>query len=149
MYSLQFGLALAAVTAVSGYPLTLGDSGFPLSHMVTVSDSEIPRIPDPWIQGDPADSLYRLARETLNRREYRTAANLFSQITSRFGRSGYAGDALYWQAFALYRVGGDRDLRAALAALRQQKERYPQAATHGDATALESRILGAGPPGRQ
>ena len=59
MYSLQFGLALAAVTAVSGYPLTLGDSGFPLSHMVTVGDSAIPRIPDPWIQGDPADSLYR------------------------------------------------------------------------------------------
>ena len=28
MYSLQFGLALAAVTAVSGYPLTLGDSNY-------------------------------------------------------------------------------------------------------------------------
>ena len=142
MYSSQFGLALAAATAVSGYPLTLGDSGFPLSHMVTVADSTIPRIPDPWIQGDPADSLYRVARETLNRREYRTAANLFSQITNRFARSGYAGDALYWQAFALYRLGGDRDLRSALAALREQKARYPQAATHGDATALESRVLG-------
>ncbi len=63
MYSLQFGLALAAVTAVSGYPLTLGDSGFPLSHMVTVGDSAIPRIPAAWLQGDPADSLYRAARE--------------------------------------------------------------------------------------
>ena len=111
MHSLQFGLALAAATAVSGYPLTLGDSGFPLSHMVAVADSTIPRIPDPWIQGDPADSLYRVARETLNRREYRTAANLFSQITDRFARSGYAGDALYWKAFALYRLGSDRDLR--------------------------------------
>ena len=142
MYSLQFGLTLAAVTAVSGYPLTLGDAGFPLSHMEAVADSAIPRIPAAWLQGDPADSLYRAARESLSRRDFRTAATLFGQIPGRFPRSGYAGDALYWQAFALYRLGGDKDLQKAREVLRKQRDRYPRTATHGDAAALESRILG-------
>ena len=33
------------------------------------------------------------------------AADLFAQIPARFPKSGYAADALYWQAFALYRAG--------------------------------------------
>ena len=32
--------------------------------------------PPAWLQGDPADSLYRAAREALNRREYQRAADL-------------------------------------------------------------------------
>src|SRR4051794_41776076 len=112
--------------------------------MATMSDSAIPRIPVAWLQGDPADSLYRVARETLGRREFRAAANLFSQINSRYPRSGYAGDALYWQAFALYRLGADGDLRSALAALRRQQKKFPAAATHGDAAALERRGMGGG-----
>ena len=74
------------------------------------SDSRNPGAPLPWLWNDPADSLYRAARETLNRREYRQAATLFGEIPNRFPRSGYAADALYWKAFALYRLGGDRDL---------------------------------------
>jgi HEAT repeat protein len=98
--------------------------------------------PRAWLRGDPADSLYRAAREALNHRDYRTAATLFEQIPIRFPRSGYAADALYWQAFALYRLGGDRELRMALDALRRQQERFPQAATRGDAATLERRIQG-------
>jgi HEAT repeat protein len=86
--------------------------------------------------------LYRRAREMLNRRDYRTAASLFGQIPERFPRSGYAPDAFYWQAFALYRIGGDRELRQGLGALGRQRDRFPTAATHGDATALERRIQG-------
>jgi HEAT repeat protein len=78
----------------------------------------------------------------LNRRDYRTAASLFGQIPERFPRSGYAPDAFYWQAFALYRIGGDRELRQGIEALRRQRERFPKAATHGDAAALERRIQG-------
>jgi HEAT repeat protein len=105
-------------------------------------DTADPVVPRSWLRNDPADSIYRLARETLNRRDYRRAAELFAQISAHWPRSGYAGDALYWQAFALYRAGGDRDLRKALGALHWQKKRFPKAATQGDAATLERRIQG-------
>lgn len=98
--------------------------------------------PAPTAQGDPADSLYRAARAALARREYRGASELFAAIESRFAKSRYAQDALYWQAFALYREGRDASLRRALASLNAQRERYPKAATRGDAAALERRIQG-------
>jgi len=98
--------------------------------------------PAPTAQGDPADSLYRAARAALARREYRGASELFAAIESRFAKSRYAQDALYWQAFALYREGRDASLRRALASLRAQRNRYPKAATRGDAAALERRIQG-------
>ena len=60
----------------------------------------------------------------------------------RFPRSGYAADAYYWRAFSLYRTGGAPQLRAALQALDTQRERFPKAATKGDAKALASRIRG-------
>lgn len=92
--------------------------------------------------GDPADSLYRAARAALTGRDYRRAAELFGLITTRYPRSGYAGDAYYWRAFALYRLGGSESLRQALAALELQRRRHPRAATRGDAAALERRIQG-------
>ena len=98
--------------------------------------------PAPWIQGDPADSVYRAARAALDRRDYRQAADLFAQVSARFPRSGYAADAYYWRAFSLYRVGGRSQLRAALEALDTQASRFPKAATKGDAQALASRIQG-------
>ena len=98
--------------------------------------------PAAWLQGDPADSVYRAARAALDRRDYRQAAELFAQVPTRFPRSGYAADAYYWRAFSLYRVGGTSQLREALAALDLQRERFPKAATKGDAKALASRIQG-------
>jgi HEAT repeat protein len=101
------------------------------------------RPPQPWAQSDPADSLYRLARETLNRGEYRRAAQLFGDITQRFPNSAYAADARYWRAFALYRIGGTNDLRDALRALQDDGKRYYQASLQVDAAALTARIQGA------
>jgi len=98
--------------------------------------------PAPWARQDPADSRYRAARDLLNRNEYRRAATMFGQIVSRHPASAYAADALYWQAFALYRLGGEDDLREALRALASQRSRYPRATTTGDASALEVRIHG-------
>ncbi|MDQ6885818.1 MAG: HEAT repeat domain-containing protein [Gemmatimonadota bacterium] len=98
--------------------------------------------PPPWLADDPADSLYRAARQALNGGEYRRAAELFKRIPEVYPKSGYAGDALYWQAFALYKTGDDEDLRAARRALDEQKRRYPKAATAGDATELWTRITG-------
>jgi HEAT repeat protein len=93
--------------------------------------------------GDPADTLYQQARAALNRGDNRTAARLFQQIVQEEPDSEYAPDALYWQAFALYRVGGSGALSEALDALELQRERYPDAATRGDADALAVRIRGA------
>ena len=93
--------------------------------------------------GDPADTLYQQARAALNRGDNRQAARLFDRIVEEEPESEYAPDALYWKAFALYRVGGNDALRDALSALDEQRERYPDAATRGDADALAVRIRGA------
>lgn len=99
--------------------------------------------PPPALIGqDPADSLYTAARTRLNQGDYRVAADLFRQVRTRFPRSAHTPDALYWEAFALYRVGGTDDLRAALIALQLQGEQYPQANTRADADALGIRLRG-------
>jgi len=97
----------------------------------------------PWLQGDVADSLYKSAYELLNRGEWRRAATAFSNIPQRFPNSGYAADALYWQAFALYRIGGTDDLRTSLKALETMRSKYPQAKSQSDAAALTTRVRGA------
>jgi HEAT repeat protein len=92
---------------------------------------------------DPADSLYADARESMNRGDFRRAAQLFARVNARYPESPYAGDALYWEAYALYRQGGTSDLKSASKALKAHKEKYPKAKTRGDADALATRIDGA------
>jgi len=99
--------------------------------------------PKAWAQADPADSLYRLARETLNRGEYRRAAQLFGDINQRFPTSVYAADSRYWRAFALYRIGGASDLHDALTSLQDTSRPYRQAKLQADAATLAARIRGA------
>jgi HEAT repeat protein len=67
-----------------------------------------------WAQEDPADSLYRVAREALNRGEYRRAAQVFNEVTRKFPQSRYAQDCAYWEAFSRYRIGTTDELRVAL-----------------------------------
>ena len=99
--------------------------------------------PEAWDDSDPADSLYRKAREALNNSEYRKAADLFAQIVTRYPKSTYAADALYWRAFSLYSIGRETDLRDALSALDTQRARFPDAATRGESNTLAVRIRGA------
>src|SRR5436190_12298059 len=94
-------------------------------------------------QQDPADSLWRAARRAFDRGDYANAATLFGDIPRRYADSRHAGDAHYWGAFALYRVGDDPSLRRALTLLDTQKRRYPQARTTRDAATLRVRILTA------
>jgi HEAT repeat protein len=98
--------------------------------------------PEPWAEADPADSLYRLGREAINRGEFRRAARLFAEISERYPRSEYAPDAPYWRAFALYKSGREDDLREALRTLDAQQRRFPEAATIADARELGIRIRG-------
>lgn len=98
--------------------------------------------PESWNQQDPADSLYRAARQYLNRSDYVRAAELFGQVRSRYPRSAYTPDSYYWQAYALYRRGGTDQLRRAQDLLVQQGDQHPNAATRKDARSLETRIQG-------
>ncbi|HJQ20931.1 MAG TPA: HEAT repeat domain-containing protein, partial [Gemmatimonadaceae bacterium] len=84
-------------------------------------------------QADPADSLYRRARSALDDKNYDVAARLFDSILSRYPKSVYAPDALYWKGFALYRSG---DLTGAALALDTQANLYPNAPTRADAGPL-------------
>jgi HEAT repeat protein len=96
----------------------------------------------PWLQGDVADSVYRSAYELLNRGEWRRSAAAFASIPQRYPNSGYVADAMYWQAFALYRIGNTDDLQTALRSLETMRTKYPQAKTQSDAAALTARIRG-------
>ena len=77
--------------------------------------------PVAWAQGDPADSLYRSARDQLNRGDYRKAAGLFKSLPQKYPNSAYVADAEYWQAFSLYRIGGTPELQEALGVLDARK----------------------------
>jgi HEAT repeat protein len=111
-----------------------------LAHAPEAGFAQVP--PEPWGEAGPADSLYRLGREAINRGEFRRAAALFAEISAKYPRSEYAPDALYWRAFALYRAGRDDDLREALRSLDAQRARFPRAKTLGDARELAVRIRG-------
>ena len=93
-------------------------------------------------RADPADSLYRLARQTLNDGNNRKAAQLFEQLRRRYPDSQYVPDAMYWQAFALRRLGGERDLRTAQSVLQEQIDRFPDAPSTKDSRTLLTDIQG-------
>jgi HEAT repeat protein len=100
-----------------------------------------PLPPEPWAKADPADSLYRLAREALSRGDYKRAAQIFHQIPDRYPQSAYAGQAMYYEAFSLYRSGSDDELSTARDRLNELKQRYPSI-QKGDAATLMTRVCG-------
>jgi HEAT repeat protein len=99
----------------------------------------------PWAGEDPADSLYRVAREALNRGEYRRAAQLFNELTRKFPRSTYAESSRYWEAFARYRAGTTDDLREAIKILETGGAQFASLRSDGnvDVPALRARIQAA------
>ena len=85
--------------------------------------------PVAWAQQDPADSLYRTARDQFSRGDYRRSAELFKSLPQKFPSSVYIPDAQYWQAFSLYRIGGTPELKEALTVL---ESRQPPAQQDGN-----------------
>ena len=69
--------------------------------------------PAPWAQQDPADSLYRVARESLMRGDYGRAARMFGDLVQKYPKSVYFSNAQYFEALARYKVGTTDDLRQA------------------------------------
>ena len=105
-------------------------------------DDESVSAPAPWARQDPADALYKDARSALNRGRYLDAANLFANVYTKYPKSAYAGDAYYYQAYALRRRGGEASLKKALDVLALQRQKAPDASTRTDADALATRIRG-------
>lgn len=84
-------------------------------------DESLPRLcPD---QQEPADSLWRQAREQLNRGDCRRAAALFKDLDQKFPNAAYAAEAPYWQAFALC-IGETTEPQEALTVLDGQKAKF-------------------------
>jgi HEAT repeat protein len=105
------------------------------------------RAPAAWANGDPADSLYRVAREALNRGDYRRAAQLFNELTQRYPNSAYAYVSVYYEAFSRYRIGTTEELKAADRALRALAGRNAPTTNgwrddNADVNGLRTRIRG-------
>jgi hypothetical protein len=95
------------------------------------------------IAADTVPGLYRDARRALNAGDLFRAAELFHRIHAEHPRWEQAGDALFWEAFARHRIGGEIQLRRALALLETQAARHADTRTRANARALEARIRGA------
>src|SRR2546423_13815848 len=114
-----------------------------LSDQFASLDKQVnPLLPEPWAKADPADSLYRLAREAMARSDWKRAAEIFHRIPERYPQSAYAGQAMYYEAYSLYRSGGDDDLSDARDRLNELKNRYPGIAKSSDGTTLFTRVCG-------
>ena len=102
------------------------------------------KAPVAWQEQDPANALYKAAREELNKQNFTKAASGFNQIITKFPRSAYTPDAYYWQAFAYYRMGGESELKTARALLQKQRTSYPRASTvtSDESATLLARING-------
>ena len=99
-------------------------------------------VPASWAPQDVADSVWRQARELINRGEYGQAVQAFQAIPTRYPNSAYAPEAAYYQAFALFRIGGTTELRQALAVLETSRNKYPNSRSRAEAAALTTRIRG-------
>ena len=114
-----------------------------LSDELASLDGQINRLPpEPWAKADPADSLYRLAREAMSRGDWKRAAEIFHRIPERYPDSAYAGQAMYYEAYSLYRSGGDDDLSNARDRLKELKVKYPKVAKSTDGATLATRVCG-------
>jgi TolA-binding protein len=96
---------------------------------------------------DPADSLFRIGRTAVSENDYRRAATLFKQVVDKYPKATKAGDALYWRAYALHRLGIDNrsksDLQEALTAIDLQAKSYPTSANETGGAVLRVQIRSA------
>jgi HEAT repeat protein len=110
-------------------------------RLASIEQQTTPLPPEPWAKADPADSLYRAAREAMSRGDYKRAAEIFHLIPQRFPQSAYAGQALYYEAFSLYRNGSGDDLSTARDRLNQLKQRDAKI-WKSDGAVLLTRVCG-------
>lgn len=134
-------ILLTAATVLSSAGLAISQA--PASYPSLRSSAIATARPEPWAQRDPADSLYRLAREALSRNDFTRAAEIFHRVSERYPQSAYAGQSFYYEAYSLYRNGDTDDLEQARDRLRTLRQRFPALANTGDTKSLVTRVCGA------
>src|ERR1700681_2360989 len=93
---------------------------------------------------DRLEELYDNGREALDEEKYEQARERFSELAKTNGPQTDA--ALYWEAYADHRLG---QRQAALAAIADLKNRFPQSRWQKDASALEIEVRqNSGQPAR-
>lgn len=106
-------------TSVSGQIASSLNSSFGggFSNSFSTGGSFAPIAQSSWGWGqdqDPADSLYNVARDAMNRGEYRRSAELFAQVQTKYPKSNRLSAAAYYEAFMRYRIGSTEELKSAL-----------------------------------
>ena len=82
------------------------------------------------------------AREALNQARYQEAARMLAEVYELENGREAAGNALYWQAFARYKLHKTSELKVAAELLRLQQEKYASAETAAEGEALLARLYG-------
>jgi HEAT repeat protein len=94
------------------------------------------------LAAEPGEKELERAREALNKQEYEHAIQLLEEVYEKERDREVAGDALYWQAFARYRLQKTKELKIAAELLRLQQEEYKTSATAAEGEALLARLYG-------
>ncbi|MGV3707707.1 MAG: HEAT repeat domain-containing protein [Gemmatimonas sp.] len=93
---------------------------------------------------DPADSLWRVANEAMNRGDYRRGADLFASIQTRYPKSNRISGAAYYEAYMRYRLGSTDELRSALRILSDKtKLTSTSSSFNNEVNNLTMRVRGA------
>ncbi|MBD3236033.1 MAG: hypothetical protein GF330_04970 [Candidatus Eisenbacteria bacterium] len=87
-----------------------------------------------------AEDLFGEGYAALQRDDYAAAVEAFERARAQAADSLRAREALYWQAFARYRLGDLPNLRAARADLERLARRYTTVGEDAEAAALAARV---------
>lgn len=141
IWTMMAGLMTAAQVALATPAPQRAHAPVALTEATTaaVAQAEPMLFADAASDVDPADSLFRVANERLAKGDYKGAAELFRSVRQRYPKSARLGEAMYYEAFALYRTG---DLTHARNTLDELRSKYPQQASRGDANTLRTRVCG-------
>jgi HEAT repeat protein len=93
-------------------------------------------------QSDEAREKFETAQELLQRERFARAAQGFQEVFEGYSSDKLAGEAMYWYAFALYRLGNRDELTNARDALKRALADYADALDRGDAEDLLERVEG-------
>ena len=95
-----------------------------------------------WDLQDSAAALWKRAEEALYNGDFGLAQRYFERIHRQYPKSVYAGESYYWDAFALYRLGGSRFYNQAIELLDTQQRLHPRNRTASDGIVLATRLRG-------
>jgi HEAT repeat protein/TolA-binding protein len=98
------------------------------------------QVPAPWVQGDPADSVWRLARDALNGGDYGRAARMFNDLVAKYPKSQYVDGAQYYEALARYKIGTTDELHQASKILEPMVAKLPARVGTVDNSGQQTRV---------